>query len=67
MNLTGAYIKFVEEEAGDFYKFFKKKFLDQETIELNISYPVIFSENISWPLPLILVSYLRLVSGSIWR
>ena len=27
--------------------------------------PVIFPENISWPLPSILVFYLRLTSGSI--
>ena len=34
----GAHIKYVGEEAGGFYKFFKKKFVAQETIDLNISW-----------------------------
>ena len=44
-------------EGGGFYKFFKKYFVDQETIDLND--PVIFPENVSWPLPSFLVFYLR--------
>ena len=51
----GAYIKYVGGGAGGFYKFFKKYFVPQETIDLNIS----------WPLPSILVSYLRLACSSI--
>ena len=35
----GAYIKYVGGCAGGFYKFFKKYFVAQETIDLNISWP----------------------------
>ena len=35
----GAYIKYVGGGAGGFYKFFKKNFVAQETIGLNISWP----------------------------
>ena len=35
----GAYIKYVGGGAGEFYKFFKKFFVAQETIGLNISWP----------------------------
>ena len=35
----GAYIKYVGGGAGGFYKFFKKCFIAQETIDLNISWP----------------------------
>ena len=51
----GAYIKYVGGGAGGFCKFFKKNFVAQETIDLNIS----------WPLPSILVPYLRLTCSSI--
>ena len=34
----GAYIKYVGGGAEGFYKFFKKFFVAQETIELNISW-----------------------------
>ena len=44
-------MKYVGGGAGGFYKFFRKFFVAQETIDLNISCPVIFPENISWPLP----------------
>ena len=37
--VKGAYIKYVGVGAGGFYKFFKKSFLAQETIDLNISWP----------------------------
>ena len=33
----GAYIKYVRGGTGGFYKFFKKNFKAQETIDLNIS------------------------------
>ena len=69
--IKGACIKYVGEGGGEeFYKFFKKKkkkIVAQETIDLNFSWPSTFSENISWPLPSILVSYLRLTCSSIWR
>ena len=35
----GAYIKYVGGGARRFYKFFKKNFVAQETIDLNISWP----------------------------
>ena len=35
----GPYIKYVRMAAGGFHKFFKKKFVAQETIDLNISWP----------------------------
>ena len=35
----GPYIKYVGGGAGRFYKFFKKLFVAQETIDLNISRP----------------------------
>ena len=35
----GAYIKYVGGGPGGFYKFFKKCFVAQETIDLNISWP----------------------------
>ena len=38
-RLKGAYIKYVRGGAGGFYKFFKKIFVAQETIDLNISWP----------------------------
>ena len=40
--IKGAYIKHVGEGAGGFYKFFKKYFVAQETIDLNISWPINF-------------------------
>ena len=66
-----SYIKYVGGEGGrgggGFYKFFKRNFVAQETIDLNIYGPVSFSENSSWPLPSILVSYLSLTcSGISW-
>ena len=60
----GACIKYLGG-WGRFYKFFKKHFVPQETIDLNISCASDFLENISWPLPSILVSYLRPTSSSI--
>ena len=38
-SLKGPYIKYVGGGGGGFYKFFKKFFVAQETIELNISRP----------------------------
>ena len=35
----GVYTKYVEGGTGGFYKFFKKAFVAQETIYLNISWP----------------------------
>ena len=35
----GAYVKYVGGRAGGFYKFFKKNFIAQETIDLNILQP----------------------------
>ena len=58
----GAYVKYIGGGTEGFYKnykfykFLKKIFIAQETIYLNIYGPVIFSENISQPLPSILVS-----------
>ena len=63
--LKGAYIKYVGGGTRRFYKFFKKYFVSQETMDLNISWSIIFSENISWPLQSILVSYLRFIFSSI--
>ena len=63
--LKGAYIKYVGGGTGRFYKFFKKYFVAQETMDLNVSWSIIFSENISWPLQSILVSYLRFIFSSI--
>lgn len=37
-------MKYVEAGAGDFYKFFKKYFVAQGTIKLNISWPSNFVE-----------------------
>ena len=37
-----AYIKYVGEGAEGFYKFFKKYFVSQETIDLNISWHINF-------------------------
>ena len=37
-SYKGAYVKYVGGGAGGFYKFFKKKFIAQETIDLNISW-----------------------------
>ena len=39
---SGEYIKYVGEGAVGFYKFFKKYFVAQETIDLNISWPINF-------------------------
>ena len=62
----GAYIKYVGGGGGGgFYKFFKKFFVAQETIDLNISWPSNFFGKISWPLLSILVSHLRLSCSSI--
>ena len=36
-DIKGAYIKYVGGGPGGFYKFFKKYFVAQETIDLNIS------------------------------
>ena len=36
-RLKGAYIKYVGVGAEEFYKFFKKFFVAQETVDLNIS------------------------------
>ena len=38
----GAYIKYVGGGPGGFYKFFRKFFAAQETIDLNISLPINF-------------------------
>ena len=35
----GASIKYVGGGAGGFYKFFKKNFIAQETMDVNISWP----------------------------
>ena len=52
----GGYIKYVGGEGGRrVFQIFKKIFIPQETIDLNIS----------WPLPSVLVSYLRLTWSSI--
>ena len=59
----GAYIKYVGGEAGGFYKFFKKYFIAQETIDLNISWPSDFFEK--YFMASILVPYLRLACSSI--
>ena len=64
-SVKEAYIKYVgggggRRAAGEFYNFFKKYFAAQDTIDLNISWPI----NVSWPPP-ILVSYLRLICNSI--
>ena len=63
-QLKGAYIEYVGGGAGGFYKFFKKKSVPQQTILRNFYGPVTFLENISWPLPSILISYLRLSTHS---
>ena len=61
----GAYIMYVWGGPEGFTNF-SKNFLAQETIDHRLFHgPVIFSENISWPLPSILVSYLRLTCSSI--
>ena len=60
----GAYIKNVGGGAGGFYKFFKKYFVAQETIDLNISWPINFFRKY-FMAPPILVSYLRLTCNSI--
>ena len=39
IRIKGAYIKCVGGGAGGFYKYFKKIFVAQETIDLNISWP----------------------------
>lgn len=61
----GAYIKYLGGGPVGFYKFFKKDFAAKKNIHLNISWPVVFSENISPPLSSILVSYRRLTYSSI--
>ena len=38
-KLKGAYIKYVGVGARGFYKFFKRKIVAQETIDLNFSWP----------------------------
>ena len=64
----GAYIKYVGEGAGEFYKFFKKFFVAQETIDLNISWPSNFFRKYFMVPPIsILVSYLRLTCSSTSR
>ena len=61
----GAYIMYVRGGPEGFTNF-SKKFVAKETIDHRLFHgPVIFSENISWPLPSILVSYLRLTCSSI--
>ena len=37
--IKGAYIKYVGERAGGYYKFCERKYVAQETIDLNISWP----------------------------
>ena len=61
----GAYIKYVGRGTGGFYKFFRKFFIAQETIDLNISWPSNLFRKYFMPLPSILVSYLRLPCSSI--
>ena len=43
-DIKGVYIKYVGGGPGGFYKFFKKNFVAQETIDLNISWPSNFFE-----------------------
>ena len=49
-QLKRAYIKYGGGVPGGFYKFFQKKFVALKTLELNISWPSIFFENILWPI-----------------
>ena len=65
-KFKGAYIKYVGGEAVGFYKFFIKKFrsLGHHRPKYFMA-QYFFSENISWPAPLILVSYLRFTCSSI--
>ena len=42
LSAKGAYIKYVGGGDGGFYEFFKKCFVAQETIGLNISWPINF-------------------------
>ena len=50
------YIKYVEGDPGEFYKFLKKYFAAQAIIDLNSLLPCNFPKKLSWPFPLILVS-----------
>ena len=53
----GPYIKYVGGGAGEFYKFFKKFFVAQETIDRNISRPSNFLRKY-FMVPLINFSFL---------
>ena len=64
LSAKGAYIKYVGGGDGGFYEFFKKCFVAQETIDLNISWPINFFRKY-FMAPPILVSYLRLTCNSI--
>ena len=52
VNNKRAYIKYVGVEAGGFYKFFKKFFVVQETIDLNITWPSNFFRKYFMALPI---------------
>ena len=69
----GAYIKYVGGDTGGFYKFFKKYFVAQETMDLNISWPSNFSRkyfmapsiNFSFLFKVYLQQYFRVVLSNI--
>ena len=50
------YIKYVERDPGELYKFLKKYFAAQAIIDLNSLLPCKKKKKLSWPFPLILVS-----------
>ena len=51
--VKGVYIQYVGGEDGGFYKFFKKYFVTQGTVELNISWPSNFFKKYFMALQLI--------------
>ena len=65
LSYLGSNIKYVGGESGRCYEFFKKYFVPQETIDLNISWPSNFFRKYFMAPPSILVSYLRLTFSSI--
>ena len=52
VNNKRAYIKYVGVGAAGFYKFFKKFFVAQETIDLNITWPSNFFRKYFMTLPI---------------